>query len=205
MQTIEQIQDEISQYQFWSDGNPDYFVKMVHLVPEAKTVVRVPFVQACCNGKVVLNIGCASGTFHDELKGVAKQIYGVDIEQCEFEGFYQCDVEEDPLPELNDIEVVVCGEIIEHLANPGIFLKKLKRYAGAEFVITVPNCLYGAVRIKNGRVYENVNYSHTCWYSPKTIRTLLERYGFAINEFYWYGGVKGPNSEGMILVCSQPT
>jgi hypothetical protein len=46
---------------------------------------------------------------------------------------------------------------------------------------------------------ENVNKDHGAWYSWKTLTTLLERHGFTIREFYWYGG-DGPTAQGLIMV-----
>jgi hypothetical protein len=47
---------------------------------------------------------------------------------------------------------------------------------------------------------ENVNIDHVAWYSPRTLRTLLERARWNITEFAWYGGDPGV-AEGLIAVA----
>jgi hypothetical protein len=49
--------------------------------------------------------------------------------------------------------------------------------------------------LKQGR--ENVNIDHVAWYSPRTLRTLLERVGYTIQTFAYYHG-DGPGAEGVL-------
>jgi hypothetical protein len=46
---------------------------------------------------------------------------------------------------------------------------------------------------------ENVNVDHVAWYSWRTLKTLLDRYGYPIREFYWYKG-RPRFAEGIIVV-----
>lgn len=76
-------------------------------------------------------------------------------------------------------DTIVAGELIEHLSNPGNFLKKSSKYlrSGGNLIISTPNT-FNILRIlfliKNG--YVDCNPEHTGWYDFKTLRQLAERY-----------------------------
>jgi SAM-dependent methyltransferase len=72
-------------------------------------------------------------------------------------------------------DVIVAGELIEHLANPGLFLCNMARHLapGGTLVITTPNPFYfGHVwkiwRYGRPRVHEE----HVCWFDPITLGRL---------------------------------
>lgn len=176
-----------------------YAAKMLHDIPESKTVDRAKFILERVKGKRVLEFG-ASGPMHDAIVKEAAAVVGVDREDGPgVIGFDLDDVARPILP-VAIAEVIVCGEVIEHLSNPGWFLARLGlQYPGAPLIITVPNA-FSAVGMKHvlkGR--ENVNIDHVAWYSYRTMRTLLERAGYRIAEHYWYNGPPYI-AEGLIFV-----
>ena len=72
-------------------------------------------------------------------------------------------------------DVVIAGELIEHLANPGLFLCNMAKHLTPEgtLVITTPNPFYfGHVwkiwRYGRPRVHEE----HVCWFDPFTLWCL---------------------------------
>ena len=120
--SVAELMDEVGSY---GQHSADYFDRMMHKMPAASVVQRTEFILSKCKGKKVVNFGSASGTLHGNIKGVAKSIYGVDkVEKADL--LVDLDDEFCPLHGLPAAEVYVCGEIIEHLANPGMFLKKLR-------------------------------------------------------------------------------
>jgi len=88
-------------------------------------------------------------------------------------------------------DVVFAGELIEHLSNPGKFLdqsmKHLKK--DGKLILTTPNTFYLPRLVgRIARLDDNppVNPEHTCWFSPKTITSLLERHGFKVNKIIMF-------------------
>jgi 2-polyprenyl-6-hydroxyphenyl methylase/3-demethylubiquinone-9 3-methyltransferase len=184
--------------------SPEYAAKMLHTVPQATVVDRIAFVLERCRGRRVLELG-ASGKLHDEIVKSAAELFGVDksprdtsIEAFDLDVIGEC---QDMIPGPDGIDVVVCGEVLEHLSNPGWTLSRLRnQWPGAELIVTVPNA-FSAVAVHHmERGVENVNRDHVAWYSTRTLQTLLERHGFTITEWHWYNG-EPLAAEGLIAVA----
>lgn len=176
-----------------------YAEKMLHKIPAAPVVDRAAFILEHCRGKRVLEFG-ASGPMHDAMVKVAHVVYGVDREDgIGIRGFDLDDVHQEELPYAS-AEVIVCGEIIEHLSNPGWFLARLRRqYPCVPVIITVPNAFSAVAARHIATGTENVNRDHVAWYSYRTMLTLLERHGYTHNVFAWYNG-QPHTAEGLIVV-----
>ena len=97
-------------------------------------------------------------------------------------------------------ELIVAGEIIEHLANPGNLLKVLRQIS-CPLLITVPNAFSSAAAGHLSAGTENVNKAHVSWYSYTTLLTLTMRYNYSLKEFYWYSG-KPLFAEGLIFLLA---
>jgi 2-polyprenyl-3-methyl-5-hydroxy-6-metoxy-1,4-benzoquinol methylase len=151
----------------------------------------------------VLDIGC-TGKLHLLIEKKALECHGLDVLtpeeakahcQCDY---WQVDLDEAKhLPYL-DIQLIVCGEIIEHLSNAGHFLQLLRR-TKCPVILTTPNALNDVVRRYAEMNIEQVNKQHVAWYSYHTLKTLVERHGFKVLEWGWYGG-KPVFAEGLIFL-----
>lgn len=182
--------------------SPEYRAKMLHPIPEAKEVDRAAFVLQHCRGKRVLEFG-ASGKLHDAIADVAAAVYASDKAGGVDEALDLDDVTVPYVTERRDLhpDLIICGEILEHLGNPLWFLTRLRRqYAGIPLIVTVPNAMsFAHPGSWLGRQMENVNVDHVAWYSPHTISVLLQRAGYPVGGLFWYGGA-GPTAEGLVVV-----
>lgn len=179
--------------------------RMLHEVPDVPVVDREAFILERCTGKRVLNVGC-NGTdgragLHKRIGEVAEVAYGMDREGADY-----C-VDLDYLPDFHDlaesldVDLVVCGEVLEHLANTGYFLQQLHGM-DTPVIITVPNAYSANAQDWNGRNRtEQVNIDHVAWYSWRTLKTLVERYGYTVQEWYWYNG-EPLTAEGLVFVVA---
>jgi 2-polyprenyl-3-methyl-5-hydroxy-6-metoxy-1,4-benzoquinol methylase len=181
-----------------SKVSPEYAAKMLHAVPDAEVVDRAKFILERCKGQVVLDVG-ASGPMHEAIVKVAAKVYGIDRQDGDGVVGIDLDDYHAALPVFADVTRIVCGEVLEHLSNPGWFLKRLRDAYRCETIITVPNAFAEAGRGQLKRGTEVVNRDHVAWYSYKTLSVLLERHGYAVKQFYWYGG-QPYTSEGLIVV-----
>jgi hypothetical protein len=101
------------------------------------------------------------------------------------------------LPRVDGLQIIVAGEIIEHVSNAGHLLD-LMRATGAQVILTTPNAFSAAAQsyIKQG--IESVNKEHVAWYSWHTLKTLVERHGYRVLIWGWYNG-KPLTAEGLIF------
>lgn len=196
------IQDVLEQCEAYGTYEPEYYEKQIHQVPDAKVVDRNEFILGRCKDRTLMSIG-ASGSLQDAIYKVCKKCYGIDIDPPPVprEHFVVMDLDgpRHTIPKWPGVEFVLCGEVLEHLANPGRLLAQLKDY-GLPVIITVPNAHSESSRqmlVKKG--IENVNREHVAWYSYRTLLTLVERYGFEVEDFFWYHG-RPLTAEGLIFV-----
>jgi len=178
-----------------------------------KLVQRVDFIKAACAGKKVLHLGCTNYPYtreavendmllHFELQKTAAEIYGLDFDQKGIDELaalgadklYRADLERLDELDLNEtFDVIVAGEMIEHLDNPGLFLNGIQRFMTADtrLLITTINAycgmrfvLYG-LRGRGG-IAEPVHPDHIAYYSYSTLKLLVERHGLEVDEFMFY-------------------
>ena len=179
--------------------DPVYKKKQLHPFPEAPVVKRVPFLLDLCRGKTVLHLG-ASGVLQEELVKAAGKVYGLDknpgegVEAMDFDDFHA------QIPLYEGVSLILAGEILEHLSNPGWLLSRLRTtYPTVPLLVTVPNAFTFIQPPYLAKGIENVNIDHVAWYSYTTLTTLLSRHGYTPAEFCWYNGKPG-TAEGLIML-----
>lgn len=170
---------------------------------------RLTFVPERCRGKKVLDLGCIGSYaydlapkgpipwLHDEIKQRAAQVIGFDIEQERAATLTKMgyDIRVGnvfDLPELlkdERFDVIVAGELIEHLSNPGQFLDILKSLLrpGGEIILTTPNPgnYINLFFLLRGRLIAS-HTDHVAWYDMETIKCLGEKHGLCLTEVYHY-------------------
>lgn len=179
----------------------DYAAKMLHPVPKAAVVDRIAFVLEQCKGKRVLELG-ASGPLHTRLATLAT-VFGIDRLAADgVVAFDLDDVHEETIPG-DGPDLILCGETLEHLSNPGWMLTRLARqWPDVPLLVTVPNAYSAAGQAHMAQGTENVNRDHVAWYSYWTLHELLRRAGYAIETFHWYHGDPF-DAEGLIVIARQ--
>lgn len=174
-------------------------------LPIERPVDRIAYLQSLCAGKIVLDLGAmdetaftskrGTGTWlHEELAKVASVVVGMDnsttvptigLRTGERSTIHRGDVGE--LENFLDRhrlqpDVVVAGELIEHVPSPLEFLQVLAAapsLRGKTLVLTTPNatalhnCLVGMAR------RESTHPDHLQILSYKTLNTLFLRSGYA--------------------------
>lgn len=183
--------------------------EMVHRLPRAELVERVEAIVARCQGKRVVHVGFADVGFremqertddwlHASLDDAASSIVGLDIDdaavdRARSEGYEAFAVDcSDPSAVASlgiaVADVVVAGEIIEHLDSPGPFLRAMADLVGdgGELIITTPNAS-GFLNSAAALVRREVNHpDHLVLFSWRTLATILERNGWHVVETYCY-------------------
>jgi 2-polyprenyl-3-methyl-5-hydroxy-6-metoxy-1,4-benzoquinol methylase len=82
-------------------------------------------------------------------------------------------------------DVVVAGDVIEHVSNQGLFLDNIRGHLaqGGRLVITTPNAKWPTVALKP-------NLTHVLWHDRFTLEQLLARHGFRVERLVFYPGNK---------------
>jgi len=205
-----------------------------------------------CRGKRVLHLGClgfpelpvqekldlVAAGFHSKMAKCCDCV-GVDIDADTIRLLHDRKVFDDAHLLIGDVEelgalslkpqsfeMVVAGDIIEHLSNPGKMLAGARKLLGpgGVLVVSTPNAfgLPNYLRFIAGRYREGAQ--HVLSFSQMTLEQLLARNGFAVREAYtgfeshaktahgvWFGPAKSflssfPRFGGTLLfVCQSAT
>jgi len=178
-----------------------------------KLVQRVDLIMEMCAGKKVLHLGCANYPYtqnsidnemllHYDLEKSAGELYGFDFDQPGLDilaangtgNLYRADLEKlDEVAMSETFDVIVAGEMIEHLNNPGLFLTGIQRFMNAEtrLVLTTINAYCGmrwfwyGLRGRRGK-QEPVHPDHVAYYSYSTLSLLVRRHGLDVDSFMFY-------------------
>lgn len=195
-----------------------------HVYPALSLGRREPYILNKCAGKRVLDLGfidsgwtperiAAGNLLHLWIRKTASLLVGVDLDDS-FRHLLPPDSEnyrllfgnvedETVMKALRafDFDVVVAAEILEHVDNPGLFLRSVKGVMkpGASLVLSVPNGLrhQNAAYVAQG--IEMVHPDHNYWYSPTTIQTLLTKNGFHVTSLAGY--IFGPETPAQLGPC----
>lgn len=160
-----------------------------------------PYIFACIpKGTKVLDIGCAIGLLGKKLRQEKDPEFLAGIESDpgmarEAKKFYDqvvvADIEsKKSLPFKKEVfDVIVCGDILEHLKDPLSVLKNLTRYLSEEgfFLISVPNVAFASIRLSLlfGRFDYNpdgglLDETHLRFFTHRSLVNLLKKAGLKI-------------------------
>lgn len=173
------------------------------LVGRTKNLVndRIKYLCELARGKDVLDVGIVEHTreavhspewLHKCLSNVANSCLGIDILENEVNylrslGFNVLCVDITNNPLESKFDLIICGEVLEHLDAPGHFLSNTVKMLkpNGRIVISVPNPWYINVILKNilnGKPYVD-NADHVSWFDPCTLCEVGQRHGLVLDKF----------------------
>ena len=175
-------------------------------LPREEVALRVPFLLDYCKDKSVLHLGCADSgllttrldrgnLLHCHLAKTTALLFGVDQDEQAIERMRAVGIENLYVGSVYALakifpterfDVILAGEILEHLRNPGIFLDEIRtllaRKAGSRAVITVPNSYSWRwyKRMCSGNEFNHPD--HNFMFSFRSLRRLLETSGLVADR-----------------------
>lgn len=163
---------------------------------------KIDYLSRICAGKDVLHLGCVQSEenietdqwLHASIDEVSDYCLGLDtdkngISKMESKSYDVVVGDAQDFSLDREFEVIVAGEIIEHIPNPGGMFESAVEHLsnGGNFVITTPNP-FSLIRfvtylspIHGFDVFEE----HIAWYDRITLRQFAARYGFTESDYYY--------------------
>lgn len=165
---------------------------------------RIDLMKKYVEGKSVLDIGCidhdlnrtgGKNWLHNNLKKIAGDLTGMDYLESEVKtlqskgyNIIYGNAENFHIPKKFD--VIVAGELIEHLSNAGNFLDVAKEHLNVDgkLIITTPNVfamgnILRIFKMMLGRKIKTDNSEHVGWYNKQNLCQLASRHGYKIIEY----------------------
>ena len=149
----------------------------------------------------ILDVGCAAGLLGKVLKeqNSAREVWGLEIvpqvaaeAKLRLDHVLVGDVEQmDPLPlPEHFFDCVICGDVLEHLKEPGTFLRRLRKHLlpAATLIANVPNIAHWSIvmQLLQGQFsYANkglLDRTHLRFFTPESFREMLWEVGYLVTE-----------------------
>jgi SAM-dependent methyltransferase len=164
---------------------------------------RTEIIREFCQDKIVLDLGCVNHDIgnadselwlHKTVVEVSREVLGVDylaeeVGMLRERGFEAMagDVTK-PLAIDRQFDVIVVGNLIEHLSNFDGLMSNIRRLLAPDGVVLIGTAnpffreQYFYSALKNDII---VNPEHTCWIDPVTLNQLSRRFGLETAEVRW--------------------
>ena len=157
---------------------------------------KIKFIVSRCENKNVLDLGCVEHSLdrfsnskwvHRALKDKADDLIGLDYLEDEVKALREVglNIIYGNAEDFNlgaKFDVIVAGDLIEHLNNYGNFIKCCVEHMTEQSLLIITSAnpwhWHKVVRSSLGEV--PVNFEHTCWMTPICLNQLCERYGLKL-------------------------
>ena len=186
----------------------------VHKLHGILNVERKKYLMDKATGRGVLHFGYLDTPFllekiesktmlHEHIKDVAKVAYGVDVNEIDLAQYREITGDERnmilDISSVNfdpsifggiEFDLILFPEVLEHIASPGLALRNLRELCiqhSADLIITVPNAYNFNFFVEACSGIEIVHPDHFFYFSPVTLRRLVEISGFEVEEIKTYG------------------
>ena len=184
--------------------------ELVHRLPRTSIVDRIPWLLDACRDRSIVHVGFADAGFrqeqeradswlHRHLAEVAASLVGVDtdsrgVDEARAAGYEAHLVDcTDPVAvaalEIEPAEVVLAGEVIEHVDAPGPFLDGLRKLCrdDGRLIVTTPNgCGLVNVAASIVRRVEINHPDHVVMFTWRTLTELMRRHDWNPVDAFTY-------------------
>lgn len=157
---------------------------------------KIRYVTERVKDKNVLDLGCVQHDprfaenklwLHKAIRAVASDVIGLDLYQpgvdaLTAKGYNIVHGDAQDFDFNQTYEVIVAGDLIEHLNNFGGFLESCAKHmtAESELIICTPNPWHWHKVVRAAYREVPVNEEHTCWMCPRTLAQLAARFNLKV-------------------------
>jgi len=162
------------------------------------------FLCECAKGENVLDLGCVEHNasseesefwLHRLLMKSARSILGLDIvkedvEELQKRGYNIICADATTCSLNQTFDVIVAGELIEHVVNPGGLLSNMRNHLNenGRLILTTPYTFYMVNSIvalfRKGPTWWHPD--HVAWYEPYVLKSMLHKTGYQMEAFYYF-------------------
>lgn len=176
-------------------------------------------------GRRILDVGCGSGRIHPFLADRFTEICGVDYAGPALDAAAKrgttvatADLNQGRLPyEDAHFDAVVCLEVVEHLLDPRVVLREVRRVLrpGGRLVLSTPNVQFWGQLLRIVRGFgpktsgdpEGLDGGHIHYFTYRDVEEILRSAGLVPVRRGTTGGVRflpGFRSVGIVMVAERP-
>ncbi len=162
----------------------------------------------------ILDVGCQTGEMCAMLKRLGHAAYGIDADPAVInqarqrypDTSFELASAEDRLPYgAHEFDLVCAGDVIEHIRFTDVFVNELNRVltVGGTLILTTPfhgRLKAALVAVVNFESHFDPEFPHYRFYTPRSLRGVLERRGFVVKSVSYIGRVR-PIAQTMGVVA----
>ena len=185
-------------------------MKFEHNLPtKVKIVDREKYFLEISRDKKILHLGCVDqgltkdkqkfGTWlHEKLVQISSDIVELDYDKSGIEilqknypnmKFVLANMEElDKDTFSASFDIIIGGEVIEHLLNVGKFFESMNNIMdkNCKLILTTPNAFRYRNLLLSIFKKEAIHPDHNYWFSWSSLNTILNKFGFRIEKTFLY-------------------
>lgn len=156
------------------------------------------WIKECGVSATLLDVGTASGTLGRMCQGLGVKLYGIEpnpewaeMARPYYQQIFTGSLQEAPAPFINDANVIVLADVLEHMPEPQSTLRGLVAQAapGCVFMLSVPNVANLSVRL--GLLFGRFDYAergildrtHLHFFTRATFHQMVKEAGLNIQRF----------------------
>jgi 2-polyprenyl-3-methyl-5-hydroxy-6-metoxy-1,4-benzoquinol methylase len=142
----------------------------------------------------LLDLGCGTGNFLWEMKKRGFEVHGIDSssQACKLarerlKNIFNAELEKHPFPD-NYFDVITVWHVLEHLPNPNITLKEIRRILKKDgiLILETPNIDSLSFKTFRKNCFHLDIPRHFYHWSSKTIREILKRNKFRVFKISYF-------------------
>lgn len=169
----------------------------IQKIPIKRVEKRIEILKPHIQGKKILHIGCTDypifnpkTNLHIQISTLCSELHGMDIDEKGLQllkSYYPGKYFSDLSKIKNYYDIILVPETIEHVSNIQSFLNELNQLNSNKMIISGPNCFneFFKHKMKNNTFTEAVHPDHNVWFSPYTLKNVIEKYtDFKVNEVF---------------------